>query len=285
MTGTSSSVAEARRALGRRLREIRKESGFTARALAESAGWHESKCSRIENGRTIPSDADIRAYTLHCDAQGQTADLIAAAHAVEGMYVEWRRIERAGLKHVQQSAAPMYERTHRFRDYQSWVIPGLLQSAAYTRAVLNIATHLREGPSDVDDVDAAVALRMDRQHVLHSGGRRFAFLIEEWVLRTVIGDQATMAGALGHLISVASLPSVSLGIIPMGVPRGGGWPTESFLIYDDFQVGVELVSAHLKVTQPSEIAEYARTFAELSTIAVYGARARTLITSAIDALG
>ncbi|MDX3386664.1 helix-turn-helix transcriptional regulator [Streptomyces niveiscabiei] len=285
MTGSSSSVAEARRALGRRLREIRKESGLTARALAELSGWHESKCSRIENGRTIPSDADIRTYTLHCDAEDQTADLIAAAHAVEGMYVEWRRLQRAGLRHIQQSALPLYERARRFRAYESAVLPGLLQSAAYTRAILNIAALPSAGPVDTDDIDAAVALRMDRQRVLHSGGRRFVFLVEEWVLRTVIGDAETMAGALGHLISVAALPSVSLGIIPMGVPRGGGWPTESFLIFDDTLVKVELVSARLSVTQPSEVAEYARTFAELSAIAVRGAGARGLITAAIDALG
>ncbi|WP_328285702.1 hypothetical protein [Streptomyces sp. GQFP] len=67
--------------------------------------------------------------------------------------------------------------------------------------------------------------------------------------------------------------------------RGAGWPVESFTMYDDAQVNVELVSAHLTVTQPGEIAEYARAFAELSANAVYGTEARSLITGAIDALG
>ncbi|WP_406479744.1 MULTISPECIES: helix-turn-helix domain-containing protein [unclassified Streptomyces] len=58
---SSSSVAEARRALGQRLREIRRVAGLTARALAGLAGRHASKCSRIEHGRTPPPDADIRA--------------------------------------------------------------------------------------------------------------------------------------------------------------------------------------------------------------------------------
>ncbi|MBD0747999.1 helix-turn-helix transcriptional regulator [Streptomyces sp. CBMA152] len=283
MSSSSSSVAEARRALGGRLREIRKEAGLTARALAERSGWHESKCSRIEHGRTVPSDGDIRAYTLHCDAQDQTADLIATTRAVEGMYVEWRRMERAGLTHVQQSVAPPFERTRRFRVYQSWVIPGLLQSAAYTRAVLGTVAHVRNVPGDVDD---AVAVRMDRQRVLHSGDHRFAMLVEEeeWVLRTVIGDSDTMTDALGHLLSVASLPSVSLGIIPLGTPRGAGWPVESFTLYDDAQVNVELVSAHLTVTQPGEITQYAKEFAALSAIAVYGTQAKALITAAVDAL-
>ncbi|MFG2954771.1 DUF5753 domain-containing protein [Streptomyces sp. NPDC048291] len=177
--------------------------------------------------------------------------------------------------------APLFDRTRRFRVYRSWVIPGLLQSAAYTRAVLGTVADLRDVPDDIDD---AVAVRMDRQRVLHSGDHRFAMLVEEWVLRTVIGCNDTMAGALGHLISVASLPSVSLGVVPMGTPRGAGWPVESFTMYDDTQVNVELVAAHLTVTQPGEIAEYARAFTELSAIAVYGTQARSLITAAIDAI-
>jgi hypothetical protein len=190
-------------------------------------------------------------------------------------------MERAGLKRVQQSVAPLFERTRRFRVYQSRVIPGLLQSAAYTRAVLSTVAHLRDVPDDVDD---AVAVRMDRQRILHSGDHRFAMLVEEWMLRTAIGDSETMVGALGHLISVASLPSVSLGVIPLSTPRGAGWPVESFTVYDDAQVTVELVSAHLTVTQPGEIAEHTKAFAELSTIAVYGTHARSLITAAIDDL-
>ncbi|MGK9459449.1 helix-turn-helix domain-containing protein [Streptomyces sp. G6] len=60
---TSSSIQQAREALGKRLLEIRKDSGLTARELAFRAGWHESKCSRIENGRTPPSDVRRR---THC---------------------------------------------------------------------------------------------------------------------------------------------------------------------------------------------------------------------------
>ncbi|MGI5349221.1 helix-turn-helix domain-containing protein [Streptomyces sp. CA-250714] len=63
---SSSNVAGARQPLGQRLREIRKDAGLTAQALAGLAGWHESKCSRIEHGRTSPSDADIRIDGQSC---------------------------------------------------------------------------------------------------------------------------------------------------------------------------------------------------------------------------
>ncbi|MBL1090303.1 MULTISPECIES: helix-turn-helix domain-containing protein [Streptomyces] len=277
-----SRVQEAREALGKRLREIRKDSGLTARALAAAAGWHESKSSRLENGRTPPSDEDIRVWTRICHAEEEAADLIATARGIDGMYVEWRRLESAGLKRVQESVLPLFEQTGWFRFYQSQVVPGLLQTQDYTRAILHTVVAMRQTP---DDVEEAVAARMNRQRILHKGGRRFAFLIEEWVLRSIIGTHATMANQLGHLIGVTAAPALSLGVIPMGVVRGNAWPAESFSMYDDKQVSAELVSAGLTVTQPREIAEYAKTFSELAGIAVYGASARKLITSAIDALG
>ncbi|MGG2462396.1 helix-turn-helix domain-containing protein [Streptomyces sp. RGM 3693] len=277
-----SSIQQAREALGKRLREIRQDAGLTARAVAAAAGWHESKSSRLENGKTTPSDEDIRLWTHVCHAEGKAADLIATARGIDGMYVEWRRLERAGLKHVQDSVLPLYGRTRWFRFYQSQVVPGLLQTREYTQAILRTVVALRDVPGDIEE---AVAARMSRQRILHSGGRRFAFLVEEWVLRSVIGNPSTMANQLGHLIGMTAAPSLSLGVIPMGVIRGHAWPCESFSLYDGKEAASELVSASLTITQPSEVAEYAKTFAELASIAVYGAAARKLITSALDALG
>ncbi|WEB42205.1 helix-turn-helix transcriptional regulator [Streptomyces yunnanensis] len=278
----SSSVQQAREALGKRLREIRKDSGLTARELAARAGWHESKCSRIENGRTGPSDDDLRVWTLHCGAQEQTADLIATARNIDGAYVEWRRLERSGLRRAQESVLPVWERTRHFRAYSSWLIPGPLQTRAYIEALLRAIRDRRALP---DDLDEAVQVRVDKQRILHEGPRRFAVLLEESVLRHGIGGATAMAGQLGHLLSIATLPNVSLGVIPLGADRTALWPVEDFWIFDHSQVNVELVSAFLTITQPHEIGMYARTFADLADLAVYGAPARALITAAIDSLG
>lgn len=62
-------------------------------------------------------------------------------------------------------------------------------------------------------------------------------------------------------------------------------PVEGFWIFDSTQVNVELISGYLTITQPSEVGMYAETFEELAALAVYGAPARALITSAMDALG
>ncbi len=277
-----SSAWQARQALGARLGELRQDAGLTGRALARLCGWHESKVSRIEHARTAPSADDIRAWCQHCGRPGETEDLITFLRTVEDMFVEWRRMERTGLRRAQEAVLPLWERTRLFRAYSSWLIPGAVQTRAYTAAVLRAIAARREL---LDDVEDAVAVRADRLRLLREGDHRFLVLIEESVLRNVIGGPEVMAGQLGHLITVASLPSVSLGIIPMGLDRDAVWPVEDFWIFDDRQVNVELVSGWLTLTQPREIAMYAQTFGDLSQLAVRGAQARTLITAAIGELG
>lgn len=276
-----SSAQQARRDLGARLGEIRRESGLTGRALAMRCGWHESKVSRIENGKTAPSPDDLRVWAEHCGAADQTTDLIASLEAVEGMFVDWRRMEKTGLKRAQQAVLPLWERTRRFRTYSPWIIPGAVQTPSYTRAVLRSFMHRRNLPDDIED---AVKVRTDRLRLLHEGDHTFAVLIEESVLRNVIGDTDVMAGQLGHLLTVGELPSVSLGIVPMGIVRNTIWPVEDFWIFDDQVVNVELISGFLTITQPREIAMYADAFSKLRELAVVGAPARRLITAAIDAL-
>ncbi|MFQ6147660.1 helix-turn-helix domain-containing protein [Streptomyces seoulensis] len=277
----SSSAQQARQALADRLAELCRDAGLSGLDLAERCGWSRSKSSRIMNARTPPSAEDIRAWCRVCGAEEQTEDLTAMLRTAEGMWVGWRRMERAGLKQAQEARLPLYERTRRFRSYSSWLVPGLIQTQPYTTAALQ-AIQKRRGL--VDDVAGAVAARMERQRVLYEGDRRFAFLVEESVLRAGIGGAEVMTGQLGHLIEVASLPHVSLGVVPMK-PDRERWPAEGFWIYDAAQVNVELVSGYLTITQPSEVSMYAETFAELAALAVYGANARALITAAMDALG
>lgn len=277
----SSSAQQARQALADRLGELCRDAGLTGADLAERCQWSRSKSSRIMNARTPPSADDIRAWCRACGAEDQTDDLIAMLRTAEGMWVSWRRMERVGLRQAQEARLPLYQRTRRFHSYSSWLVPGMIQTQPYTTAALQ-AIQRRRGL--VDDVADAVAARMERQRVLHEGDRRFAFLVEESVLRTGIGGVEVMSGQLGHLISIASLPNVSLGVVPMR-PDRERWPAEGFWIYDAAQVNVELISGYLTLTQPSEVAMYAETFAELADLAVYGATARALITSAMDALG
>ncbi|MEU5306261.1 helix-turn-helix transcriptional regulator [Streptomyces noursei] len=280
-TSPSSAVQEAREALGQRLKEIRQPTGMTARAFAARAGWHEAKASRIENGKTVPSDADLRTYADLCGVPEVYPDLLATAHGIEGMYVEWRRLQREGMRHAQQAHVPLYERTEHFRIYDPSVIPGIVQTRDYARAIMGTISAFRRLP---DDVDAAVDVRMQRQHVLQDAGRRFGIILEEAALRAQFGSPEAMAAQLGHLLNVASMQQVSLGIVPFAATRHM-WPLEAFWIFDDDQVIIELATAQVTVKQPSEINTYARMFAKLVSIASYGKEARTLIAEAINALG
>ncbi|MER7818193.1 helix-turn-helix transcriptional regulator [Streptomyces sp. NPDC096153] len=276
----SSSVQEARRNLANRLREIRLDAGLTGRELAARCDWYPSKASRIENAVTPPSDEDIRAWCHACGVDGMAPDLIAASRSADSMYVEWRRVQRTGLRRLQESYVPLFERTRTFRIYCSNVVPGLLQTEAYATALLSAITDFR---GTLNDVEAAVRARRARSRVLYEGDHRFAVLVEETVLRHRVGDEETMAGQLGHILSMMSLPAVSLGVIPFSASRRM-WMVETFSAYDEAQVQVELLTAAVNVTAPGEVGQYLKAFGALADVAVYGAEARALITAAIDAL-
>ncbi len=199
----------------------------------------------------------------------------------QGMWVEWRRMERTGLRQAQQAVRPLYERTRLFRVYSPALVPGHRSTEAYTTAILAAIARRRNVP---DDITEAVAVRMERQRYLYMADHGFAILLEESALRGGIGGAEVMVGQLGHLITVSSLPNVSLGILPERPDRDDAWPVEGFWIFDEQEIPVELVSGHLTVTQSREIAMYAQVFTELAEIAVYGAAARSRITAAIGAV-
>jgi hypothetical protein len=93
-----------------------------------------------------------------------------------------------------------------------------------------------------------------------------------------------MLAQLGHLMTVTSLPNVRLGIIPTSALDRPMWTVESFNVFDDAMVHVELLSAQVTVTVPGEIVIYLRAFEQLAKLAAYGAEARTLISKAISDL-
>jgi hypothetical protein len=120
------------------------------------------------------------------------------------------------------------------------MVPGPVQTDDYIRTVLESVRARRELPDDV-------------------------------------GGSAVMAAQLGHLLIASALPAVSLSVIPLGADRSYVRPVESFWLFDDDLVNVELVSGHLTVTQPREVAMYAKTFSDLAALAVSGGKARSLM--------
>ncbi|MFF9279496.1 helix-turn-helix domain-containing protein [Streptomyces griseosporeus] len=279
-TSPSSSAQAARERVARRLRDLRADAGLTGTELATRCGWTHPKTSRLENARTPPTPEDIRRWCAACGADDQADDIIAQSRDAESAYMEWRRQVRAGLRRLQDSYVDLYQATQLFRIYSPTLVPGLLQTEGYARAVLSAVAQMYDAR---DDADQAAAARVQRNQIIHQAGHRFVMVIEESVLYYQLGDADAMAAQLGYLLTAGALPSVSLGIIPRTAQRTL-WPQELFHVYDDQLVSVELMAARVRVTQPTEVQLYLRAFEQLRAMAVYGGEARALVLRAIEAL-
>lgn len=272
-----SSFQRAREALGLRLRELRRDARLTGRQLAAAQGWHPSKVSKIEGGKQTPSEDDIDAWTLAVGHPELAPELIASLRTLDGQYVEFRRMFRAGQRATQEAIAQVEADSESVRNFENVFVPGLLQTPEYARC--RLAESLEEIGA-ADDVGEAVGARMQRQQVLYRPGRRFHFVITEAVLRYRLCPPEVLAGQLDRLVSLTTLTTIRFGVIPFErqLPVA---PVHGFYVYDDRVVHVEHLTAELKLSQPSEVATYITFFDRLAETARYGAEARLLITRAL----
>ncbi|WP_308014567.1 helix-turn-helix domain-containing protein [Nocardia coffeae] len=271
-------AARAKVALGARLRELRQDAGLDGRQLSTAAGWHWSKTSRIEHGKQMPSESDLAVWCRVCDATLALPDLVAALRNVRAQWAEWRRITAAGHTRRQQRGRELESETRELRIYNPTIVPGLLQTEPYARAVLAQCIGFL---GTLDDLDTAVLARMSRQNILRTGGTRVAVLINEAALHTTLGDDEVMAGQLRHLLYVAfGNPRLHFGIVPLRAEFV--YLSGSFHLFDRRQALIETASAELTITAPSELELYERLWGGLHTKAVYGDAARALIANALD---
>lgn len=274
----STNVAQAREALGAHLRQLRRDANLTGRELAAACRWLPSKVSKIENGKQTPSPADLRAWTEATGHPEADETLRAELAALESFYRDWRRQLRAGMRFRQVESLGLEAVTRRLRVWEPNYVPGLLQTPEYARIRLEQGSELYGAP---DDVDAAVAVRMDRQRVLDMPTKRFDFLVAEGALRD--GNAAppeVMAGQLDRLMVATTQPTIHLGI----VPSAALWPFHAdngFWLYDADAVIIETLTAELRLTHADEITVYTRVHSALAEAAVYGPAARALVASAL----
>lgn len=102
----------------------------------------------------------------------------------------------------------------------------------------------------------------------------------ESVLRLLLCPPDVMEGQLGQLLSLTTLQTIRLGVIPFDTQLPVA-PVHGFWIYDDRTVYVEHFTGELKLTQPSEVAAYAAIFGKLAAIAAYGVDARAVISTVL----
>jgi len=253
---------------------------MSGKEFAEALSWQASKVSRLENGRQNPSEQDIHSWTKATGSEAEAANLVASLHTMEFRHAEWQRELRAGLKRLQSEAAEDSSRTRFFRVFESTYVPGLLQTAGYARSRVDQTIKefdLRDNPEE------AVLARLQRQDILYQPEKRFHFVLTEAVLRYRLCPPEVMLAQLDRLISLATLPTVKLGIIGFDTPYVIA-PAHGFWLLDEDRVSIETFSAELNLAQPQEVELYGKVFAELAAVASYGRAARAIITSVIDDL-
>jgi transcriptional regulator with XRE-family HTH domain len=273
-TDPSSSVHQARKELGARLRQLRRAAGLTGKQLAAATGQHFTRISRIENGGQAPTPRNIQDWCIACGRADHIPDLLATAESIESAYLEWARQSRAGMRRLGDlHSIATYQRTTTFRIHEPIVMPGIFQTEAYIRNMLAFWYTFLDAP---DDADATVAMKTQRTAIALTPAKRILVVLGEQALRTRRGTSAEHADQLKHLLALMRLPYVSVGIIPANRPRYA-IATTGFWIFDNNAVALETPTAAIKVTRPHEIALYASMFEKLQTEAAYGHDARRII--------
>jgi transcriptional regulator with XRE-family HTH domain len=203
------------------LRALRAQAGLTGKQLADVLGWAQSKVSRIENLLQWPGEADIAAWLRACHATaGDEAGILAQLKAARVGKATSKQVSFAergaeGQAPVQKTYSDLAQDAGLIRHFETAYVPGPLQIPDYARCVLHEIRGLHNLP--VDDVDEAVAERMQRAQMLYEPSKQWEFLIAEPVLRWLICPAAVMRAQLGRLQMVIGMSRVRFGIIPMGV--------------------------------------------------------------------
>lgn len=268
----------ALRAFGLQLRQTREGAGISGRRLAELLDWPQSKISKLENGQQAATPEDVEAWA---DATGpdERERLLAELGRARTEYSAWRQrlSEGTGARQLQRLRAEADVQL--VRAFEPAVVPGLLQIPDYARAVL---TGVVENYGVVDDVDEGVRHRMRRQEALYDISRIHRFLLYEAALYCRMAPPPVMRAQLDRLVSVSGLDSVELSIVPFTAAMPIG-PLNGFWIFDDSYVLVETLGAELAISDPADVALYARIFDRSISVAVAGDQARGLLLRAASA--
>ena len=270
----SSPAGGDRRRLAAELRRLRDAGGLSGQRLGDLLGWSQSKVAKIENGRTRPSVADVEAWAAATGVgEDARAELAALAESVATDARPWS--SRHGTLAARNLEIAQVEReTTHLQNFQPAVFPGLLQTADYARRVISMLDVAGQR-----DVAAAVAARMERQTALYDQGKRFEFMLTEGALRWRPGPPELMLAQLDRLLSVMTLPNITVGVLSFGQQQVV-LHTNGFTIFDapgDPFVLVETLTQELYLHEDGDLAAYRTVFARARASAASGPDAISLI--------
>ncbi|WP_083754123.1 helix-turn-helix domain-containing protein [Actinosynnema sp. ALI-1.44] len=195
--------------LNNELNRLKQESGVKDQEVADYLGCRGTKINRILNMTSRPSVGDVR---MMGEAYGASPELISVMMDLArnlGKKGDW-----TGYKAVYREAARMLidleAHCDRIREMRAEIIPGLLQTQNYVRAL----TRLPSPFSDSFDEDEIVKARRDRQALLEREVN-LSFVLSESALRRVYGDHAVMREQMNRLVDVANMPNVLVQVLPL----------------------------------------------------------------------
>jgi transcriptional regulator with XRE-family HTH domain len=207
----SSSPTVRRRRLAAELHRLRQASKLTIEQVAESLEWSPGKVSKIENARVsvLPRDAR-RLLDVYGISEGEERDLLLTL-ARESRERGWWQQYGEAVPGWFATYVGMEAEASAISAYQAEIVPGLLQTEGYAaalhRAELMNATE--------EEIERHVAVRMERQARLRQpDAPQLWVVLNEAVIRRVVGDRATMHEQLVRLSELASAPKITLQVLP-----------------------------------------------------------------------
>lgn len=216
--------------LGAALRALREASGKEAKAVARSALMSPSKLSKIENANLLPSATDVeRILTAVGVSHAIKAEYTEAARAATTEATAWRLLKRAGIHKGQQAAKALEAQMAVLRLFQPALVPGLLQTPEYIRAILQ-----RHDLSE-DALTRTISGRLERQAVLFDSTKKMRFVITESVLRWRIVPPQMMAAQLDRIVSMSRMAHVDIRVVPLSAPQTD-IAHHAFVVRDDRMV-------------------------------------------------
>ena len=204
--------------VGAQLRRLRTEQGITREQAGEAIRASEWKIHRLENGQVGFKDRDI-VDLLRFYGVDDPAD-------VEALLAMARDANTPGWWHQYGDVLPQWFRAFvdleaaatLIRTYEGQLVPGLLQTEDYTRAVMRGARL----PEPAEDTERRIALRLMRQTLMtRPGAPHLWAVVDEGALRRPVGGRQVIRAQLDRLIEATELPNVTLQVLPL---RAGAHP-------------------------------------------------------------
>ncbi len=232
----------------------------------------QSKVSRIETGKALPSVIDVQQILNALGIDDELAqELLGLARVANVEYQDVRTSVRRGLHHRQRELAALEAGAKHIRYFLPTAVTGLLQTPDYMRSAMNPPLGAAVG-----DITKTLALKLERQSILYDTTKQFDFLLTESAARWQLCEPAVMAMQLDRLVSISRLPNVNIGVLPLSA-RVADVPFHTFTIYGAKLVTVELFTGQLVLRDPKDIEHYRDLFDFFTSEATQGSDARELL--------